>query len=255
MKDLHLYDTISAGYVSTRRADPRVARRINHAIGGARSILNVGAGSGNYEPDDRIVVAVEPSVEMIAKRAAGSAPVVRGAAEELPFPTRSFDATLAVLTIHHWRDWRQGLSEMRRVSNRQVIFLFEPALISRFWALEGGYWPEAFSLPSERDAIGAEQVATVLDVTAVGAVPIPNDCTDGFGAAFWGRPEAYLDPEIQQGMSWLAQLPPESRAKGAARLETDLRSGQWDRQHGHLRQLDQLDVGYRLITAILLSLH
>jgi hypothetical protein len=113
--------------------------------------------------------------------------------------------------------------------------------------MDGGYWPEAFQLPSERDAIGVEEVASVLDISRVDAIPIPIDCTDGFGAAFWGRPEAYLDPQVQQGMSWLAQLP--VRARGSARLGSDLQSGEWDRRHGHLRQLEELDVGYRLITA------
>jgi hypothetical protein len=149
--------------------------------------------------------------------------------------------------VHHWRDWRQGLSEMRRTAPRQVIYLFEPEMIKRFWGMD--YWPEAASLPFERDAIGARQVAPVLDVVAVDPVPVPFDCTDGFGAAFWGRPEAYLDPQIQRGMSWLAQLPPDVLARGAALLAADLRSGEWDRQHGQLRRLDQLDVGHRLITA------
>jgi SAM-dependent methyltransferase len=248
-KDLRLFDSISASYVSTRRADPRIARRIQDALGDATTVVNVGAGTGNYEPLDRFVIAVDPSPEMIAKRTIGSVPVVLAAAEELPFPSRSFDAALAVLTVHHWRDWGQGLSEMRRIARRQVIFLFEPTMIKRFWVVDGGYWPEASALPSERDAIGAEQVATVIDITSVEAVPIPNDCTDGFGAAFWGRPEAYLDPQAQQGMSWLAQLPPGTRARGAARLAADLRSGEWDRRRGRLRRLDELDVGYRLISA------
>jgi SAM-dependent methyltransferase len=225
VKDLGLYDTISSTYVSTRRADPRIAETIHAALGATRTVINIGAGTGNYEPTGRLVVAVEPSVEMITRRAADSPRVVRGAAEDLPFPAATFDAAMAVLTLHHWRDWRRGLSEMRRVAHRQVIFLFEPAMINQFWAMEGGYWPEALLLPSERDAIGAEEVGTVLDLIDVETVPVPNDCTDGFGAAFWGRPEAYLDPQVQQGMSWLAQLSPEDRARGAARLETELRSG------------------------------
>lgn len=249
VKDLRIYDSISSSYVSTRRADTRIAKKIQAPFGTAQTVLNVGAGTGNYEPTDRRVVAVEPSVEMIAKRRAGSASVVRAAAEKLPFTRATFDVAMAVLTVHHWQDWRQGLLEMRRVAARQVIFLFEPAMINQFWAMDGGYWPEAFLLQSERDAIGAEQVQELLDVVDVESVPIPNDCTDGFGAAFWGRPEAYLDPQVQQGMSWLALLSPEDRARGAQRLEGDLRSGEWDRRHGYLRQLDQLDVGFRLITA------
>ena len=138
---------------------------------------------------------------------------------------------------------------MGRVARRQVILLFEPAMISRLWPVDGGYWPEAVQLPSERDAIGVEEIASVLDIGRVDVTPIPFDCTDGFGAAFWGRPEAYLDPEVQQGMSWLAQLPRDVLARGSARLAADLQSGEWDRRHGHLRHLEKLDVGYRLITA------
>jgi hypothetical protein len=156
---------------------------------------------------------------------------------------------MAVLTIHHWQNWPQGLAEMRRVATTQVILLFEPAMINRFWAMDDGYWPEPSHLPSERDAIGVKDAATVLDVIEVKPVPIPIDCTDGFGAAFWGRPECYLDPQVQQGMSWLAQLPSDVLARGSARLAADLQSGDWDHRHGHLRQLNQLDVGYRLITA------
>jgi SAM-dependent methyltransferase len=249
VKDLRLYDTISSGYASTRRTDPRIARFINSALGDARTIVNVGAGTGNYEPPDRAVVAIEPSPAMIAKRSKGSPPAARAAAENLPFPHRCFDAAMAVLTIHHWQDWRQGLAEMQRVATKQVILLFEPALINQFWAMDDGYWPEAFHLPSERDAIGVKEAASVLDVVQVDPVPIPIDCIDGFGAAFWGRPEAYLDPRVQKGMSWLAQLPSEVLAQGSARLAADLQSGDWDRRHGHLRHLNQLDVGYRLITA------
>ncbi len=249
VKDVRLYDTISSGYTSTRRADPRIALHVHAALRDARTVLNVGAGTGNYEPLDRQVVAVEPSTEMIRKRAPGLAPTVQAAAEDLPFPAGCFDAALAVLTVHHWADWQQGLTEMRRVAAKQVLFLFEPAMINHFWAVDSSYWPEAFQLPSERDAIGPEEVASVLDVTNVQAVPVPIDCTDGFGAAFWGRPEAYLDPDVQQGMSWLAQLPAEVRARGAARLAADLQSGKWDGRHGHLRDLQELDVGYRLVTA------
>ena len=157
MKDLRLYDTISSGYTSTRRADPRIALHVHAALRDARTVLNVGAGTGNYEPLDRQVVAVEPSTEMIGKRAPGLAPTVQAAAEDLPFPAGCFDAALAVLTVHHWADWQQGLTEMRRVAAKQVLFLFEPAMINHFWAVDSSYWPEAFQLPSERDAIGPKK--------------------------------------------------------------------------------------------------
>lgn len=247
MRDPRLYDSISSTYAVTRREDERVAARIHGALGSGPRVVNVGAGTGNYEPRDRLVVAVEPSSEMISKRPPGAGPVVRAAAEALPFGSNSFDVAMATLTLHHWQDRRQGLAEMRRVALRQVIFLFDPAETCRFWAVD--YWPTALSLPSEQDPPTPEDVAEVLDVVDVQPVAVPIDCSDGFGAAFWGRPEAYLDADVQQGMSWLAQLPPNELAEGAARLEADLRSGTWDGRHGHLRDLPELDVGYRLVIA------
>ncbi len=247
VRDSQLYQSISSTYDTSRRADERVARRIHRAIGDAERVVNVGAGTGNYEPGDRSVTAVEPSSDMIAKRPPGSAPVVRAVAEALPFGSHRFDAAMASLTLHHWRDRRRGLAEMRRVARRQVLFLFDPVETYRFWAIE--YWPAALALPSEQDVPSAADLGQVLDVVAIETVPVPIDCTDGFGAAFWGRPEAYLEPDVQQGMSWLAQLPDRELAAGAARLRADLDSGRWDERNGHLRQLTELDVGYRLVIA------
>jgi SAM-dependent methyltransferase len=210
-------------------------------------VVNVGAGTGNYEPQDRSVVAVEPSEVMIAQRAGRPAPAVRGVAEALPFPSATFDASLAFLTLHHWSDLRRGVGELRRVAARQVVFLYEPSVTNGFWAID--YFPEARDVPTERDAPGVDRLTALLDVREVRPVPVPIDCTDGFGAAFWGRPEAYLDPAVQGGMSWLAVLPEEVRGRGTARLAADLRSGAWDRRLGHLRDLPELDVGYRLVIA------
>jgi SAM-dependent methyltransferase len=246
LKDRRLYDSISGTYRSTRCEEARVARHIHAALGNADRVVNVGAGTGNYEPRDRFVVAVEPSAAMVSARSR-SASAVQGVAEALPLPAASFDVAMASLTLHHWSDLRKGLMEMRRVAPRQVILMFDPAEISRFWAL--GYWPEALGLPSEADAPGPGQVAEVLDVTEVRTVPIPIDCTDGFGAAYWGRPKAYLDPDVQQGMSWLAQLPADNLAKGASRLAEDLQSGAWEERHGHLLTRTEFDVGFRVVMA------
>lgn len=246
-RDRRLYDSISSTYTTTRRPDPRITARIAAALGNAGRVVNIGAGTGNYEPADRPVVAVEPSAAMLAGRGTQAAPAVQAVAERLPFTDGSFDVAMATLTLHHWRELLVGLQEMRRVAERQVILLFDPGRISLFWAMQ--YWPQALRLPSEIDAPGPEKVAEALDVREVRTVPIPNDCTDGFGAAFWGRPEAYLHPEIQAGMSWLAQLPAPVLAEGADLLRRDLRSGAWDDRYGHLRRLPELDVGYRLILA------
>lgn len=248
MRDRSLYDSISQTYTVHRREDPRIARPIHDALSGAQEIVNIGAGTGNYEPVDRsLVVAVEPSEVMLHKRPPDRGPAVRGVAESLPFPDGAFDAAMASLTLHHWGDLRAGLREMRRVAPLQVIFMFDPPRTGRYWALD--YFPEALTVPSEQKAPGPDQVAETLDLVEVAAVPVPFDCTDGFGAAFWGRPEAYLDHEVLQAQSWIAQLEPDVRDRGVARLRDDLLSGRWDERHGHLRELDELDVGYRLVVA------
>ncbi len=242
-----VYDRIGRSYNRTRRADPRIAAQIADGLGGARTVVNVGAGTGSYEPTDRDVVAVDPSAEMLRQRAAGSAPAVRGVAEALPFADEQFDAALAVLTVHHWTDAAAGLRELRRVSSRQVVFFYEPLQTHGFWGLE--YFPEAKELPSELAPPDEVLLRTHLEVREVQTLLVPDDCVDGFGAAFWSRPEAYLDPEVQAGMSWLALLPSAARARGTARLRDELASGEWDRRHGHLRGERELDAGYRLAVA------
>jgi SAM-dependent methyltransferase len=224
-----------------------VAAAIHAAIGDAATIVNVGAGAGGYEPRDRAVVAVEPSPTMLAQRRDRSALVVRGVAEALPFAAGAFEAALAVLTVHHWRDRAAGLREMRRVSRRQVVFFFEPLKSHGYWALE--YFPEAVDLPTERAAPGEDDLRAALSVRDVRPVLVPADCRDGFGAAYWARPEAYLDPAVHAGMSWLALLPAAVVRRGAQRLRDDLDSGEWDRRHGHLRTQSFYDGGYRLAIA------
>lgn len=240
------YDAIGGSYARTRREDPRISAQIHSALG-AGSVVNVGAGSGSYEPTGRDVVAVEPSRRMVAQRTCEKAPVVHGVAESLPFADDSFDVAMAVLTVHHWSDPTAGLLEMARVAARQVVFFFESLKTHDFWALE--YFPAALSLPTEKDPPGARLLEEHLDVKEIRPVLVPRDCLDGFGAAFWARPEAYLDPEVQAGMSWLAMLAERDRQRGAARLRADLDSGAWDRHHGHLRRQELFDGGYRIAIA------
>jgi SAM-dependent methyltransferase len=242
-----LYEDIGRSYARTRREDPRIAVEIMAGLGPGGSVVNVGAGTGNYEPRDRVVVAVEPSLEMLQQRRERTRRVVRAVAEALPFPDDAFDTAMAVLTIHHWSDPAAGLRELRRVSRRQVVFFFEPLRSHDFWALD--YFPEAIEIPSEQDPPGEEVLRRVLRVRDVRPILVPRDCVDGFGAAFWARPEAYLDPQVQAGMSWLALLAPEARQRGTERLSSDLASGAWDRRHGHLRRLSNYDGGYRLAIA------
>jgi SAM-dependent methyltransferase len=241
-----VYDRIGRTYTSTRRPDPRIAAAIMHGLGSAKSVVNVGAGAGAYEPADRAVVAVEPSWRMIQQRA-GAARVVQASAEALPFPDETFDAALAVLTLHHWSDWRRGLDEMRRVASRLVLFTVEPADVGNFW-LTDAYLPELVRLDQERCPSVAEVAGRVGNCT-VEHVAIPHDCIDGFLAAFWRRPEAYLDARVRAGISAFALLDQKAVASGMERLKADLESGAWEERFGNIRSLDALDVCYRLVIA------
>lgn len=242
------YDRIGTSYTRTRRADPRVAARLHEALGDARRVVNVGAGTGNYEPEDREVIAVEPSPTMYAQRRPDAAPVVRAVAEALPFPDSSFDASLAVFTVHHWPDPERGLAELRRVARRQVFLSFDAALDDEFW-LVSDYFPEIRALDTSGDAHASVGIARVLDVHRIEPMPVPADCVDGFAACYWNRPEAYVDPDVQAGISCLAMLDADVLERGTAKLRADLESGEWDARHGELRALTELDVGYRLIVA------
>jgi SAM-dependent methyltransferase len=240
-----LYDQIGRKYTSTRHADPRIGAAILDALGDADSVVNVGAGAGAYEPVGRSLVAVEPSWHMIGQRSSRASVVVQASAEALPFRAGTFDAALAVLTLHHWTDWRRGLGEMRRVANRLVVLTVEPSELGSFWLTEE-YFPEIVELDRGR-CPSTEEIAHVVGDCRVDRIAIPHDCVDGFLAAFWRRPEAYLDPRVRAGMSSFALLEPDIVARGVAQLESDLESGAWERRFGHLRSLDALDVCYRLV--------
>ena len=248
MSTTPLYDDLGRTYSVTRQEDPRVAAQLWSALGVGRSLLNVGAGTGNYEPADRMVVALEPSQAMINQRRRRSHRVVRGVAEHLPFADGTFDASLAVFTVHHWTDREAGLRELRRVSRRQVVLFFEPSVVQQFWAVD--YFEEARQLPSEQNAPDEHLLRALLAVREMQTLLVPRDCVDGFGAAYWARPEAYLDPAVQAGTSWMALLPPAVLQRGTANLRRDLASGAWDANHGHLRSMDTFDAGYRLAVAV-----
>ncbi len=238
------YRTLGLGYTHRRRPDPRIAEMIGAAVGEARSVVNVGAGAGSYEPTGRRVVAVEPSPVMIAQRPPGLAPVVRAFAEQLPFPDNSFDVGLAILTVHHWKDPARGLAELRRVSRRQVVLTWDQAVMAQFW-LVADYLPEIAE--AERDLAAYDFIHAQLAPARVSEVPVPQDCRDGFLAAYWNRPQAYLDPAVRAAISSLAKLDPARLGEAMARLEDDLASGRWRQRHGDLCQAQARDVGYRLV--------
>ena len=243
-----VYDEIGHSYSVTRQPDARMAQAIRRALGGARTVLNVGAGTGSYEPADLQVMAVEPSRAMIQQRPAGAAPVVQAVAEHLPWADAAFDATLAILTIHHWHNRAAGLTEMRRVARHRVVLLtWDPACGDTFWLITR-YVPEILALDVPRFPSMAE-LSRCLGPIEVRPVPIPHDCQDGFLGAFWRRPEAYLDPNVRRAISGFAQLPSTVVEAGMAHLAEDLHSGQWDARFGWLRARTSLDLGYRLIIA------
>ncbi|WP_424940064.1 class I SAM-dependent methyltransferase [Aliiroseovarius sp. S253] len=238
------YDRIGIDYAQLRKPDPRIGARIEAALGDAKTVLNVGAGTGSYEPAGRTLTAVEPSAKMIAQRPASPTRVVQGVAEDLPFANNSFDAAMAVLTIHHWTDQAKGLSEMRRVTKGPLVILTYDPSFRDFWLLD--YVPQLAALDDgQMPPMGS--YAKWLDEVEISEIPIPHDCTDGFLAAYWRRPEAYLDPRIRAAMSSFHAIGDVSRE--LSQLASDLADGTWARNHADLLERDERDCGYRLVTA------
>lgn len=246
MAETPAYDRIGEGYATQRVPEATWVAQIGEALGDARSVLNVGAGSGNYEPADRRVVAIEPSSTMLAQRD-GAHPAVQGVAEHLPFRDRSFDAAMATFTVHHWPDRALGLRDMRRVSARQVLVVYEPLVAHQFWLVD--YFAEARTAPTEANAPTPDEIGRHLDVIDVQTMWIPADCSDGVAAAHWRRPEAYLDPAVRRSISLLALLPDDVVDRGVAHLASDLADGTWHQRHGHLLDQEKADYGYRLVIA------
>ena len=240
-----LYDHLGRDYGSYRRPDPRLAAAILAALGDAAPVVNVGAGAGSYEPTDREVLAVEPALAMVRQRAPGTAPVVRASATHLPLRSGSFAAALAVLTVHHWPDRVRGLRELARVARQRVVILNHDPLAAPFWLVDD-YFPEIREI--DRSIFPTiDEFASALGPVTVTPLPIPHDCTDGFLGAYWRRPHAYLDPGVRHAISTFARV--REVEAGLARLRGDLDSGAWERRHGHLLGLAEVDLGYRLVTA------
>lgn len=245
------YEQHGRDYAVLRTTDPRIEARVHAALGDSRTVLNVGAGTGSYEPTDRYVLAVEPSAAMRAQRPATAAPAVDATAERLPFDDDTFDAAMAMVTVHQWTDVEEGLRELRRVSRGPVVVLTVDAVaLQRFWLAD--YFPEVIALDQTR----FPAIETVVGVLATGGadvrvdvVPIPVDCVDGFGEAFYARPEAFLSPEVRAATSGFGLTDPAAVKRGLDRLADDLASGAWDRAHGHLREQAEYHGAMRLVTA------
>jgi SAM-dependent methyltransferase len=220
---------------------------LEDALGGAHTVVNVGAGTGSYESQHRQVIAVEPSTTMIAQRPPDAAPIVQGVAELLPFADAAFDAATAVLTIHHWRDFEAGLAEMRRVADRQFVLTFDPQALNWLWLVRD-YLPQIATVDAQR-LPGIDCVVAALGDVEVRPLPVPRDMVDGMLAAYWARPEAYLDPQVRAGMSILALMDPTIVEAAMARLRSDLNDGTWSRRNVDLFDLDTFDAGYRLLVA------
>ncbi|WP_189834976.1 MerR family transcriptional regulator [Streptomyces zaomyceticus] len=248
MLGVRLYDAIGGAYPATRRTEPRIAAQIWNALGDAQTVLNVGAGTGSYEPGDRDVTAVEPSAVMRGQRPAGSARCVAAAAESLPFEDHSFDVAMAVSTVHHWGDPIAGLREMRRVARRVVVLTFdtdEPGRQDRFW-LTRDYLPEFAAVLSEFPSLAG--MAEAIGARAE-PVPVPWDCADGLFEAYWRRPGAYLEDHVRRAMSVWTRVGPDAEQRAVRSLGDDLRTGRWAERNSDLAGLDTADLGLRLLIA------
>jgi len=242
------YDRMGVAYSEVRQADPRLEAAIWGALGDARSVLNIGAGAGSYEPRDREVIAVEPSSVMIAQRPPGAAPAIQGVAEDIPLGDESVDATMGVFTMQHWGDVDRGLAEVLRVTRDRVALLtLDLDATAEMWLCRD-YLPEI--VEHDRGTFPTiEHLEAALPGVRVETIPVPSDCTDGFCVALWSRPEAHLDPSVRRSSSIWHLLPGSVVEPALDRLRRDLESGEWERRHGGLREKDSLDVGLRLVTA------
>ena len=241
------YDRAGRTYSLTRQPDPRIGAVIEHALHRMATVANIGAGTGSYEPSNT-VIAVEPSHVMITQRRAEAAPAVRAVAEHLPIGTDAVDASIALLTVHHWSDVDAGIAEMIRVARRRVVILtWDDTVFRQFWLLRE-YLPAAAETDA-RLAVPITKLVSLLGAVSIQTVPVPHDCVDGFGGAYWCRPHAYLDETVRAGISMFALTPKPLLAKGLERLRVELSNGAWARRHADLLDVPQLDLGYRLLVS------
>lgn len=240
-----IYDNIGIDYSVTRRTDPKIAKQLYAELQGATRIVNIGAGTGSYEPEDVELVAVEPSSEMISQRKIGSYPVEQAFAEKLPFENNSFSHAMTVLSMHHWVNRPLAFSEINRVATEKFVAITWDPLSEPFW-LTRDYFPEIYEM-DQRSFPDLEELRDHFDEVQMNPLQIPSDCVDGFFAAFWKRPEAYLSSKVRQAMSPFSKVT--NLSDGLQKLEDDLASGVWAKNNQAILGLSSFDAGYRLITA------
>ncbi|MDP4149938.1 MAG: class I SAM-dependent methyltransferase [Bacteroidota bacterium] len=241
------YDRFGGKYSSFRQTDERIAQYVHKALSGARTVLNVGAGAGSYEPEGKYIVAVEPSVTMRQQRmAAGKAPAINAKADNLPFDDNAFDASMAMVTVHHWPDMDKGLKEIRRVTKQQVVIMtFDPQKLDDFWVAE--YFPEVVEVEKARYPT-IEFIRTSLGGRVeITSIPIPLDCKDGFQEAFYGRPEAFLQKEIRLSQSAWGFISDDKQEEIVNRLRIELQNGNWNKKYGHYRTQPSFTCGLTLV--------
>lgn len=245
------YDKLGQKYSSYRQTDPRIAQYVTNALADAKTVLNVGAGAGSYEPMDKYVVAVEPSVAMRQQRIdRNKVPAINAKADNLPFDNNSFDASMAMITVHHWSDMDKGLKELRRVTKHQIVIMtFDPEQLDNFWNAE--YFPEVIEVEKARYPTIDFIKNSLGGHCKVIPIPIPLDCKDGFQEAFYGRPEAFLEKEIRLSQSAWGFIPDEKQEEIVKRLKMDLESGSWDKKYGHFRTQEFFTCALRLIVSFL----
>lgn len=245
------YDAIGHGYARTRREDRMLRARIHAALGDARTVVNVGAGAGSYEPRDRHVIAIEPSDVMAAQRSPLLAPAIRASAEALPLRDQSVDAAMAVLTLHHWDAARErGVRELRRVARGPVVIVTYDAEVSASMWLMADYLPELAELDRAIFPSTSELAAWLGGHVTVSPLPIPRESPDWMLGSFWAHPERVLDAHARAATSGFARMPPEVVDRVVAAVSRDLADGTWDARHGELRDLDAYDAGLRLVVGL-----
>lgn len=240
-----IYDEIGIDYAVMRRTDPKIAKQLYAELEGATRIVNIGAGTGSYEPEDVDLVAVEPSAEMIAQRPIGSYRVEQASADKLPFESNSFSHALTVLSMHHWENRSQAFAEINRVATEKFVAITWDPNADPFW-LTRDYFPEIYET-DKRIFPDLDELNEHFDDVKMRPLLIPSDCQDGFFAAFWKRPSAYLSPQVRQSTSPFSKV--SNLAEGLQKLEADLKSGAWAENNRAILSLSALDVGYRLVSA------